>query len=154
MRFHIFTVSICPVDLELFLGPLQNYTSNTLGVSCKHIGISTIPTYHSYKLQFCHSLFSFCFGSGQIGQSWALLFASAGYKVALYDVIPENVTKGLEIILQQLKYLEKENYLRGSLPLQTQYDRISKADTVGECVKNAIYVQVSIYICMYPGPKP
>ncbi|XP_041354344.1 lambda-crystallin-like [Gigantopelta aegis] len=84
-------------------------------------------------------------GSGQIGQSWALLFASAGFKVSLYDVNPENVTKAQELILQLLQYLKKENCLRGSLPVQVQYDRISKADTIDACVNDAIYVQECVF---------
>jgi L-gulonate 3-dehydrogenase len=37
-------------------------------------------------------------GSGLIGKSWAMIFASVGYNVMLYDVEPQQVTTAIESI--------------------------------------------------------
>ncbi|GCB84417.1 hypothetical protein scyTo_0025209, partial [Scyliorhinus torazame] len=37
-------------------------------------------------------------GSGLIGQSWAMLFASAGYRITLYDTVEQQVTHAIENI--------------------------------------------------------
>ena len=37
-------------------------------------------------------------GSGLIGKSWAMIFASVGYNVVLYDVEEKQVTAAIESI--------------------------------------------------------
>ncbi|XP_048258419.1 lambda-crystallin homolog isoform X2 [Haliotis rufescens] len=80
-------------------------------------------------------------GSGQIGGSWAVLFASAGYQVALYDVIPDRVTRTLESLLEQLHSLSRGGLLRGTLGVEEQWGRIRGVQDLGECVTGAIWVQ-------------
>ena len=46
---------------------------------------------------------SFYFLSGLIGRSFAMLFASAGYHVTLYDIEKSQVANALENILLMLK---------------------------------------------------
>ena len=36
-------------------------------------------------------------GSGLIGKSWAMIFASEGFNVVLYDVVQSQVTKAIEV---------------------------------------------------------
>lgn len=83
-------------------------------------------------------------GSGLIGRSWAMLFASAGYKVVVYDADPIQVTSALEGILKQLKDLEKAGLLHGKLSLEEQYKLISGTNSLLDCVADAKYVQESI----------
>lgn len=84
-------------------------------------------------------------GCGLIGRSWAMLFASAGYNVALYDVNPEVVESALADIEQQLKKLEESGLLRGHLSSNEQYQLISKSESLAECVTDAIHVQESVF---------
>ncbi|KAM7114188.1 lambda-crystallin homolog [Molossus nigricans] len=37
-------------------------------------------------------------GSGLIGRSWAMLFASGGFRVKLYDIEQQQITDAVEII--------------------------------------------------------
>ncbi|XP_067675506.1 lambda-crystallin-like isoform X2 [Haliotis asinina] len=80
-------------------------------------------------------------GSGQIGGSWALLFASAGYQVALYDIIPDHVTRTLELLLDQLHTQSRDGLLRGTLAVEEQFGRIRGMQDLGECVTGAVWVQ-------------
>lgn len=91
----------------------------------------------------CSFLLVIFLRSGLIGRSWAMLFASAGYKVIMYDVEPAQISSALENILSQLKELEKSGLLRGSLSAVEQHKLISGTNSFAECVVDAKYVQVS-----------
>ncbi|XP_076445578.1 lambda-crystallin-like [Babylonia areolata] len=80
-------------------------------------------------------------GSGLIGRSYAMLFASGGFKVTLYDLDPEQVSKAKADIAEQLKLLESQGLLRGSLSRQQQFDLISTASDLKACVDGAFFVQ-------------
>ena len=82
------------------------------------------------------------FPSGLIGRSFAMIFASGGYKVTMYDLDPEQVSKAKADIAQQLNMLEEKNQLRGSLSRQQQFDLISGATELKACVEGAFFVQV------------
>ena len=43
-------------------------------------------------------------GSGLIGKSWAMIFASEGFNVKLYDVDKNQVAKAIEVIFFFIKY--------------------------------------------------
>lgn len=81
------------------------------------------------------------FGSGLIGGSWAMLFASVGYQVQIYDIVKEQIDKALNHIDVELKRLEKEKLLRGTLTAAQQRKCISGTTDLKELVKNAIYIQ-------------
>ena len=53
--------------------------------------------------------------SGLIGRSYAMIFASAGFNVKLYDIAQNQVKAALEDIASQLKILEKDGLIRGKL---------------------------------------
>ncbi|CAG0919947.1 unnamed protein product [Notodromas monacha] len=80
-------------------------------------------------------------GSGLIGRSWAMLFASVGYPVQLFDVSDEQLKKALEDIANQMKSLEADGTLRGSLSAERQLSLISTSKSLEETVSDAWYVQ-------------
>lgn len=84
-------------------------------------------------------------GSGFIGRSWATLFASAGYRVSLYDVDPNQVRSALEIIKEEVERLEKNGLLRGKLSSAEQIKLISPSETLKDAVKDAKYVQECVF---------
>lgn len=72
-----------------------------------------------------------------------MLFASAGYRVIIYDIDAAQISSALDNILSQLKELEKSGLLRGSLSPAEQHKVISGTSSLAECVSDAKYVQVS-----------
>ncbi|XP_035231113.1 lambda-crystallin-like [Stegodyphus dumicola] len=84
-------------------------------------------------------------GSGFIGRGWAMLFASVGYNVGIYDVDPSKIDDALVDIKQQLEKLEKTGYLHGRLTADEQYNLISKCNNLSDCVSESIHVQECVF---------
>uniref|UniRef100_A0A8C4MZR6 L-gulonate 3-dehydrogenase n=1 Tax=Equus asinus TaxID=9793 RepID=A0A8C4MZR6_EQUAS len=82
-------------------------------------------------------------GSGLIGQSWGMLFASGGFKVKLYDIEQQQVTKALENIRKEMKLLEQAGSLKGSLSAEEQLSLIRGCASVEEAVEGAMHIQVN-----------
>jgi len=80
-------------------------------------------------------------GSGLIGKSWAMIFASVGYKVVLFDVEAAQVSKALENIKSELLEFEAAGTLRGDLAAAAQAELISGTDSLADCVAGAKYIQ-------------
>ncbi|GFQ90066.1 lambda-crystallin homolog [Trichonephila clavata] len=80
-------------------------------------------------------------GCGLIGKSWAMLFASAGYDVVIYDKDDSASLHALTIIKEELHKLESSELLRGDLSAEEQIKLISRAENLETCVKDALHVQ-------------
>jgi len=80
-------------------------------------------------------------GSGLIGRSWAMLFAGVGYDVVLYDVLESQISVALADIKKQLKSLEDDGMLRGTMTAEEQFKCIRGVNNLKECVQNAKHVQ-------------
>ena len=72
-----------------------------------------------------------------------MLFAAADYDVQVFDIEPKQLTGALKDIEKQLDHLDKLGLLRGHLTAKQQLENISTTVDIGECVKGAVYVQVS-----------
>lgn len=84
-------------------------------------------------------------GSGLIGRSWSMLFVSVGYEVALYDVNTGAVDTAMKLISEELKNLQTNGLLRGSLNADEQIKLIKKADNLKDCLANAIHCQECVF---------
>ncbi|KAM4796840.1 lambda-crystallin homolog isoform 2-T2 [Rhinophrynus dorsalis] len=82
-------------------------------------------------------------GSGIIGRSWAMVFASGGFRVKLYDIVQEQVTTALEDIRKQMEELKKSEMLRGRLSVREQLDLISGCSDLKSALEGAILIQVN-----------
>ncbi|XP_034940056.1 lambda-crystallin homolog [Chelonus insularis] len=83
-------------------------------------------------------------GSGLIGRSWAMLFASAGYHVVIYDILQDQINNALKDIHHQLKKLEADKLLRGKLNANQQFALIKGTLSLADAVKDAKLLQECI----------
>lgn len=83
-------------------------------------------------------------GSGLIGSSWAMIFASAGYKVTIYDIEENQVKSALENINRQLFKLESEKVLRGNLSASQQVQLIEGCNDLKVLVEKSAFLQECI----------
>ena len=74
-------------------------------------------------------------GSGLVGKSWAMIFASVGYNVTMFDIEPAQVAKALANIGDELDQFEKDGVLRGTLKAAEQKPLITGSSDLAECVK-------------------
>ncbi|XP_063451972.1 lambda-crystallin homolog isoform X3 [Pan paniscus] len=92
------------------------------------------------------TLLAFClygYLSGVIGRSWAMLFASGGFQVKLYDIEQQQIRNALENIRKEMKLLEQAGSLKGSLSVEEQLSLISGCPNIQEAVEGAMHIQVN-----------
>ena len=80
-------------------------------------------------------------GSGLIGSSWAMLFAAAGYQVAIYDIKKSQLDQAMTVIQERLHDLEKQGLLRGKTSASEQFKLIVTTDDMAAAVENAFFIQ-------------
>lgn len=83
-------------------------------------------------------------GSGLIGRSWSMIFASAGYKVTIYDIDESQVKNALDDINRQLFKLESEKVLRGTLSASQQVQLIDGCNDLKVIVEKSAFLQECI----------
>ncbi len=81
-------------------------------------------------------------GAGLIGRSWAIVFARAGHKVALFDADVHAVEHGRAAILPALEGLEQAGLL-DETPARV-LERVTTASTLAQALDGAVYVQENI----------
>lgn len=79
--------------------------------------------------------------SGLIGQSWAMIFASVGYKVSIFDIIESQVSNGLKQTEAQLKSLEEKGLLRGNFTAEEQFSFIEGCTDLSKALDGAFFLQ-------------
>ena len=84
-----------------------------------------------------------CIGAGNVGRAWAVVFARAGYDVALYDISQEEIrVRALPSARQTIDLLTRSGVLFESA--ETVFRRIAPAASVEAAVAGAVYVQESV----------
>ena len=78
-------------------------------------------------------------GAGLIGRAWSIVFARAGFEVALWDQFPQTVQPALDFISERLPEL-RENGLLADEPAAVMA-RIRPAETLADALRDAEYVQ-------------
>jgi 3-hydroxyacyl-CoA dehydrogenase len=78
-------------------------------------------------------------GAGLIGRAWSIVFARAGFDVALWDPFPRQVEAALAFIGERLPELEEAGLLKE--PPAVVARRVSPAGTLADAVAAAEHVQ-------------
>lgn len=78
-------------------------------------------------------------GAGLIGRAWAIVFARAGFQVALWDQFPQQVTAAIGFIADRLPELRAAGLLADEP--DTVRARIKPAQTIWDAVHTADYIQ-------------
>eukprot|EP00057_Strongylocentrotus_purpuratus_P034222 XP_794386.1 PREDICTED: lambda-crystallin homolog [Strongylocentrotus purpuratus] len=84
-------------------------------------------------------------GSGLIGRSWAMIFASAGFSVTIFDIEPSQVSNALKLIKSQLEELSESGMLRGTLSVEAQFALIKGSNSMEEALAGASFVQECVF---------
>ncbi|VDK44920.1 unnamed protein product [Anisakis simplex] len=85
--------------------------------------------------------------SGVIGSYWATLFASAGYKVCLYDIDEERIEVAKKNIEKKLRLLAIDDLSRGPGTASEQFRNITSTLDLRKCLDGSIYCQESTVEC-------
>jgi 3-hydroxyacyl-CoA dehydrogenase len=81
-------------------------------------------------------------GSGLVGTSWGIVFARAGYDVAVFDPVPGAAAASKENVARALPDLDARDLLDGQT-IQQVLDRLRPADRLEEALDQAVHVQES-----------
>ncbi|KAM7406904.1 hypothetical protein PAMA_002885 [Pampus argenteus] len=84
-------------------------------------------------------------GSGLIGRSWAMVFASGGYSVKIYDNQPGQAANAIAEIRKQMEELEEAHMLRGELTAMQQLALLSSYEDLTQALEGAFFVQECVF---------
>ncbi|XP_033759109.1 lambda-crystallin homolog [Pecten maximus] len=79
-------------------------------------------------------------GSGIIGRNWAMVFASGGCNVRIFDNDKDQLQSALMAVKQTLEQYEQDGILKGSDSAADQISRIRGCSSAKECVSGASFV--------------
>lgn len=84
-----------------------------------------------------------CIGAGTVGRAWAVVFARAGYEVALYDALPGEVTEqAIPAARRSLELLAEFGLI--DEPVDTIMARLHPATSIAAAAAGTVYVQESV----------
>lgn len=78
-------------------------------------------------------------GGGSIGTAFAIVFARAGYSVAVYDPDQDRLTSAMSEISERLSYLTKEGLLDDD-PTAIQH-RVAVTSSLPDAISGAVHIQ-------------
>jgi L-gulonate 3-dehydrogenase len=81
-------------------------------------------------------------GVGLVGRGWSIVFARAGFEVALFDGDPATVTRAPGLIRQSLDKLVTHGLIENA---DTVANRIQPVQTLAQALEHAEYVQESVF---------
>jgi L-gulonate 3-dehydrogenase len=81
-------------------------------------------------------------GVGLVGRGWSIVFARAGFEVALFDGDPGAVTRAPGLIRQSLDKLVTHGLIENA---DTVANRIQPVQTLAQALEHAEYVQESVF---------
>ena len=81
-------------------------------------------------------------GSGLVGSGWAIVFARAGFPVALYDSVDGAASRALATIGDRLQDLRSAGLIEDPAAIHA---RIRVADSLADALQDVIYVQESVF---------
>lgn len=83
-----------------------------------------------------------CIGSGNVGRAWAVVFARAGYQVALHDEDLAQTKAALPLIRTTLEQLDQAGRLAD--PVDVVLARVHTRASIAQAVAGACHVQESV----------
>ncbi|MFO1209014.1 MAG: 3-hydroxyacyl-CoA dehydrogenase [Amaricoccus sp.] len=81
-------------------------------------------------------------GCGLVGGSWAVVFARAGYEVALYDPFPTSMDATMSLARNAVEDLARQDLLDGARPAEL-LARLAPCGSLASALEGALYVQES-----------
>ena len=80
-------------------------------------------------------------GSGLVGRAWAMVFARAGWDVAMYDAVDGVAASALDLIAEGLEELARHGLVTDA---QGAAKRVRAAKSVADALEGASYVQENV----------
>src|SRR6202162_2696521 len=92
-------------------------------------------------------------GAGLIGRAWSIVFARAGFQVALWDQFPLQVTQALAFISDRLPEVraggrlvaEPARVLARIQPMQSRWESVREAEYIQECGPERVDVKQPLF---------